>query len=260
MYSILYRTLKKLQLKVMIGFSFILGVSSLITGDILISFPKESFLGYPASVFSFQLLVIPIPTLIIYRFLFPLFSSIAVGDTVAQDINTGYIKSAISHSTLKRYLTNHMFVSFFCGGIISILPVLVSMWGMLLFIPSIPLNRFYSMQLVDSQDFMPSIYYGHPFIYFTLRVAFIFVFGGALSLLSTIVSYLLKNRYLAIITPLFILMCIDMTIRIFRKESLTLTSQFIGTENLQWTGISFLLIIFLLSIFTVIQGVKKHEI
>lgn len=260
MKSIIYRMLKKRQFLVMLGFSFALGLSSLITGDVIKNFPQESFFGYPASVYSFQLLVIPIPTLIIFRFLFPLISSIAVGDNIAQDISTGYIKSFVSHSSLKKYLVNNIVISFILGGLVSIIPVLVSMWGMFLFIPHIPLNRFYSMMLVSSQEFMPNLYFEHPLFYFFIRVGFIFIFGGAISVLATIVSFYLKNRYLSVVVPMFVLMFIDMTIRVFQREKLTLSSQFIGTEKFQWTGVVFLVAILIFAGLTVVQGVRKHEI
>ena len=51
-----------------------------------------------------------------------------------------------------------------------------------------------------------------------------------------------------------------MLISVLRAAKYSLSDQFIGTENLQLTGVLFVITILLFAVMTVIYGVKKNEI
>lgn len=107
---------------------------------------------------------------------------------------------------------------------------------------------------------MPHLYYDHPGIYLLVRSAFLFLYGGCLSLFASICAYLTHNRYLAILIPMFFVLVSDMLISVLRAAKYSLSDQFIGTENLQLTGVLFVVTILLFAVMTVIYGVKKNEI
>ncbi|AYG01124.1 hypothetical protein D7I46_08475 [Lactococcus allomyrinae] len=258
--AILYRISKRHQLWLITICGIILGVSGLVTGKIIGNFPQDNYLFYPVSAYSMGILVIPFPAFVIYKFLFPLIASMGVGDLVAEDLNSGYIKSFIPRSNFKKYLSQNMLLSFFIGGIISIVPAVVNFISLFFFIPHTALNPYYSMFLVDSQEFIPQLYYGNPLIYFIIRIVFIFIFGGALSVFATSISFLMRNRYLSLAIPMFLVLFIDMIIQFFVPDRFTITSQFIGTQNIQVSGIIFITLVFIFSIVTLFVGVKKHEI
>lgn len=260
MKSILYRVAHRRQFYLLVTVNVVLGISGLFTSGVFGDFPQSNYLFYPVSAYSFPMIVTPFPSSVIFKFLFPLLVCVAVGDLVAEDINSGYIKSFIAHSNLKDYLTQNMLVSFIIGGIVGMLPAIINFISLLYFVPHTPLNQFYSMFLVNHQEFLPSLYYSHPLLYLIVRFIFIFIFGGALSLLATTLAFRGKNRYVAIVTPMFVVMAIDMVIQFMAPDRFTLSSQYIGTENIRMTGILFVLFIFIFAIFTRISGIKKHEI
>lgn len=260
MQSIFFRVIKRKQFISGIVVSILLGISCLITYGIVGNFPQESYIGYPVSIYSLQMLVLPLPTLIVFKFLFPVISALAVGDLIAEDFSTGYIKSLISHLTLKKYLTKNFLVSFVVGGSISSLVLITNFVTLTMFVPIAPLSRYYSMFLIDSQEFLPSLYYSYPFMYWLIRVGFVFVFAGCISLLSSIISFYFKNRYISIAMPMILIMFIDMIIRLIESDTATISSQFIGTENLRLTGILFIILTILASIFTIFYGAKNNEL
>lgn len=260
MRTILYRVAHKRQFHLLLIINVILGLTDLFMGGILADFPQSNYLFFPVSAYSWSIIIYSGGVFPIFKFLFPLLVCAAVGDLVAEDINSGYIKSFIAHSNLKKYLTQNMVVSFIIGGIVGVLPAVINFVSLLYFVPQTPLNQFYSMFLVSHQEFLPGLYYSHPLLYLAVRFIFIFIFGGALSLLSTTLAFRAKNRYVAIITPLFIVMVIDMVIQLIAPSNFTLTSQYIGTEQMRITGILFIFFIFIFAIFTRISGIKKHEI
>ncbi|GGI65003.1 hypothetical protein ACFQOY_08815 [Enterococcus alcedinis] len=260
MNAIFFRVFRRKQFIAGIIISILLGISSLQTYGIIGNFPQQSYIGYPVSIYSLQMLVLPLPTFVIFKFLFPIISTVAVGDLIAEDFSTGYIKSLVSHLTLKKYLKNNFIASFVIGGSISSLVVIINFITLMMFVPVVPLNRYYSMFLVDSQEFFPSLYYDHSFIYWLIRLGLVFIFAGCISIIASIVSFYFKNRYIAIATPMILIMLIDMMIRLIESDPYTISSQFIGTEKLQITGVLFVSLTILATIFTVFYGAKNNEL
>ncbi|WP_195513893.1 hypothetical protein [Enterococcus sp. 1001283B150225_161107_E12] len=260
MRAILYRVLRRRQFLYMLAFMVVLGLSCLFTYGIIGQYPWKGGYDEPTSLYSLHMLVIPAVTLITFNFSFSLLATIPIGDILAEDRQSGYMKSMVSHITLKKYLINHFLLAFLIGGCLVVIPVLVNFISLLFFIPVTPLHRFYSMFLVPSDEFMPHLYYDHPGIYLLVRSAFLFLYGGCLSLFASICAYLTHNRYLAILIPMFFVLVSDMLISVLRAAKYSLSDQFIGTENLQLTGVLFVITILLFAVMTVIYGVKKNEI
>lgn len=260
MKSIVYRVFKRKQFLAIIIFCFLIGLICLWSKQLIDHYPQDSYAFFPTSVYSLQMLVTNDTSLTLFKFFFPLIACVGVGDLISEDIKTNYIKSVVSHTGFNKYLRRNMVVSFILGGLVAIVPVVVDFITLLLFVPHTPLNQYYSMFLVSNGEFMPGLYYQHPFIYLLVRLLFIIILGAALSVLTTSLAYLFKNRYIAIAAPWFIFLALEMTLSLLSSGRATISAQFIGTEPLQLSGIIFVILCLLIGLFTAIYSTRQHDI
>ncbi len=230
--AILHRfiTTKKTLFMCLVG--ILIGIGPVLSNNFYIFHPVNYYLGYPISAFSVNFLLIPSIFLIIYRTLFPLIVTISFADIYAEDVSTGYGRTLLSKVSLKKYLRSYLFASFVSGGIIAILPLITNFIALLLTVPLVSLNPYYSMPVLNEQSFLVTLYFSHPFIYFGVKFILIFFFAGLLSSLATAFSFLYPNKYLTIILPMFLISFLDMVIQIFAPSDDTLLRQFIGVQSM----------------------------
>ena len=140
----------------------------------------------------------------IYCMIVPLIATIAYADTYAEDHTTGVIKNILTKVQKQNYVLTRFSVNFIIGGLVVIFPLVINFLACMTAFPLIHNNYYFGMNLIGPQDFLPSLYYHAPYIYILIRIIIVFFLGAMLASLGLALSTHVKNRYVVLLFPFFI--------------------------------------------------------
>lgn len=143
----------------------------------------------------------------LYFLLLPILAALPYGQSYYSERKTGYIKNIVSR-TKKQYYHYAKFVAvFISGGIVIVVPLAINFLIVALYVPATTPDLFYDMYyMVIFPHMWANLLYTHPYVYVLLYLLLDFVFAGIISTLSLMCSYIVKNRFLVILIPFFILL------------------------------------------------------
>ena len=143
--------------------------------------------------------------------LLPLLSVLPCGWCFCEELNSGYLHMAIPQCGRRRYFSAKMAAYFLAGGLIALVPQLISLLLTALFIPAVRPNILYHIYYSIAHGAMLSgLFYSHPMVYIVVVLGIDFIFGGLYAWLSMTVAMLTRNRMNAIIVPFLFLLAGDM--------------------------------------------------
>lgn len=143
--------------------------------------------------------------------LLPLLAVLPCGWCFSEELNSGYLHTAIPLCGRKRYFTAKMAAYFLSGGLIALMPQLLSLLLTALFIPAVVPNILYHIYYpIEHGAMLSGLFYSHPMLYIAIVLGMDFVFGGLYAWLSMTVAILTRNRMSAIIIPFLLLLAGDM--------------------------------------------------
>ena len=133
-----------------------------------------------------------------------IFCSLPFSDSFCEDYNTGYIRSIVSRSGVRKYAIVRDVSVAISGGFSMFIIILITILfcGVLSDLPETP----------DKVEFMRNsiwvrsgiIYIAHGYPYLAIRLLFAFLFGSVWSLVGLTISTIFTNRYVTYIAPFVI--------------------------------------------------------
>ena len=94
--------------------------------------------------------------------------------------------------------------SFFCGGTVVIIPLLLNILLCMATLPSTLSQAATGTSTVFANCMWSTLYYKHPMIYTTMYLLLIYIFSGLFSTFATAVGSITQNRFLPLIFPFII--------------------------------------------------------
>lgn len=132
----------------------------------------------------------------------PLLAAMPFAWSFCQERYCGYSLQSISRCNKRAWFHAKFLAVFISGGIITAVPLIVSLLAQATFAPAIPI-RYQMMQVVGitNADFLASIYYSHPWLYCICWCGVQFLLGGTVATISFIFGSRLRFTTLAILLP-----------------------------------------------------------
>lgn len=174
---------------------------SFIVGAILINRPLlESMFESADSGSISQILSVPFAMSSFTPFA-AIFCALPFADSFCEDFNTGYVRSVISRSGLKKYALARCLSVAMSGGLVmaGIIAVTILHCGILADSPDTPDTVEFMRNSIWMRSGIIFVMNGIP--YLVLRVVFGFLFGCVWSLIGLLTSTILTNRYVTYIAP-----------------------------------------------------------
>jgi len=139
-------------------------------------------------------------TTVAYYLIVPLIAALPVATILRRDLDNGFLMQLRIKRKLKPVLRSYLTWSFILGGLVVAVPLLINIVSLALIYPSVfPDNLLNQNILVINQNTLfVSLYYHHPWIHSLLSILFVFFWGGLFAMFTTVMSLLLKNRFLAL--------------------------------------------------------------
>lgn len=136
----------------------------------------------------------------------PILACFPCGWTFSEELHGGYLRIIGPKTGRKLYFNSKVITSFISGGVIVIIPQIVSLLTVALFIPAIQPNPLYNMYfgIVHGCAFS-NLFYGHPLCCCIVVLIFDFVYGGLFALLSLETAFFVKSRTKTVIIPFIVL-------------------------------------------------------
>lgn len=146
----------------------------------------------------------------IFFFIFPLLAAIPYGWSYCIEKKSGYTRTMIVHTGRKTYFFSKYLAVFLTGGAVVAIPMIFSVLvTMLLFPSAVPLVEYDTSYGVFSYDLMAELYYTQPYLYILLYICIDFIFCGLISCIAMTASSFIKQKWIVIILPFFLLLVID---------------------------------------------------
>lgn len=141
----------------------------------------------------------------------PLLAVLPCGWIFTEEITSGYLHMTVPLCGRRRYFTAKMAAYFIAGGLIILLPQLISLLLTALFIPANKPNILYLIYYgIQHGTMLSGLFYSRPVLYLLTILGIDFIFGGLYAWLSMAFALLTGNRLGAVILPFLFLLTGDM--------------------------------------------------
>ncbi|MBO5195715.1 MAG: hypothetical protein J6C03_01305 [Clostridia bacterium] len=140
----------------------------------------------------------------LYFIVLPLLCVIPWGDSLYTDIKTGYTKNLFIRGKKGHYYAAKYISSFFSGGVIAVVPLLVNIMLSCATLPSLVPETAAGTNPIFSTSMWADLYYSFPDIYVILYMLIIFVYGGLFTLTSVTLGAFVENRFIVILMPFIV--------------------------------------------------------
>lgn len=139
----------------------------------------------------------------------PLLATLPFAWSYSQDGFSSYYFQTISRSGRRAWFHAKFLAVFISGGIVTCLPLVLSLAMQATFAPAIPI-RYAMMQVIgiSNADFLASLYYAHPWIYCICWCGVQFILGGTAAVTTFIFGRRLRFVTLAILLPYILFYCL----------------------------------------------------
>ena len=144
--------------------------------------------------------------------LLPLLCALPCGWCFCEELSSGYLHMAAPLCGRRRYFASKMTAFFVAGGLVALVPQLLSLLLTALFIPAVRPSIVYFLYYPISHGAMLSgLYYTYPLCYVLIVLGIDFVFGGLFAWLSMTVALLTGNRIRAAVIPFLLILAGDLS-------------------------------------------------
>lgn len=143
--------------------------------------------------------------------IFPLLAVITQGDSLVSDKSVGYSKHMFIRGKKSDYYGARFISSFFSGGIVIIIPLILNILLCAATAPSVLSQAATGTASIFPTSMWSTLYYTHPLVYTFLYLIIDFVFGGLFASFATSLGVATRNRFLPLIFP-FILYLFSYTV------------------------------------------------
>lgn len=145
--------------------------------------------------------------------LFPLVVAFGAGLSLYKEKKSGYRRIALPKTGRKEYYLSKYIASFFMGGTVVFIPMIINLLIIFAFIPArIPSPIFQNNFGVFSFDFMAYIFYTHPDLYVAFFLFLNFIYAGLFSCISITLSMFSKKVTTILFSPYLFMVVLSYTI------------------------------------------------
>ncbi len=142
--------------------------------------------------------------------LFPLVVAFGAGLSLHKEKQSGYIRLALPKIGRKEYLLSKYIASFFMGGSLVFVPMIINFLIIFSFIPArVPDPIFTNNFGVFSFDFMAQVFYSSPGFYVAFFVFLNFIYAGLFACLSTSISMVSNKITTILFLPYFLMIALS---------------------------------------------------
>ncbi|MDU6480896.1 MAG: hypothetical protein E6538_02805 [Paeniclostridium sordellii] len=135
----------------------------------------------------------------IFFMIFPILSSIPFANSYWIDKNSGFSKNICTRCKKINYITSKYIINFIVGGIVVIIPFIVSIYIVFMILPAVKPSVFYTYDLAKSM--FNNLYYSNPYIYIFAYLLIYFMYGGVYASIGLTVSIFSKNKFSSVAVP-----------------------------------------------------------
>ena len=144
--------------------------------------------------------------------LLPLLCALPCGWGVCEELSSGYLHMAAPLCGRRRYFAAKMAAFLMTGGLVALVPQLLSLMLTAMFIPAVRPNIVYYIYYPISHGAMLSgLFYAHPLCYVLIILCIDIMFGGLFAWLSMTVALLTGNRIRAVVIPFLLILAGDLS-------------------------------------------------
>lgn len=145
-----------------------------------------------------------------FYILAPLIAAFPFGWYFSEELHSGYLHVVVPFNGRKCYFITKLVVSFFGGGMLLVLPQLLSVLITALYVPAIKPSVIYSpYTAIIHGDLFAELFYTHPLGYIMVVLAIDLVFGGLFAWFSLATAFFTHSRLVTVIAPLLLLLLAD---------------------------------------------------
>jgi hypothetical protein len=139
----------------------------------------------------------------IYLIVLPLLAGLLGGGVYSIEKHSGRLNLMKSRIPLPEIVKTTSISSFLLGGIASIIPIMISMLGALIYMPAFKfLSPFKTMYPIFTQDFWGFKIYEHSQILMVLiLLLLLFIFGGLIAITAMSISFYSKVKHIEVLLP-----------------------------------------------------------
>lgn len=150
------------------------------------------------------------PAASLFYLLLPLIAALGYGWSYCSECKSGYIKNVTTRTSKTNYFLSKYIAVFLAGGMVVTVPILLNIMAVAVFIPAIQPDVFYDVYYAAHPwSTLTPLFYAHPVVYMLLKIVTTFIFAGLISEICICISFLSKNKFVSVFTPLFLLLFIN---------------------------------------------------
>lgn len=166
---------------------------------------------------------------VLFMYFLPVLAALPYAATYAAEKKSGYMKNVLCRADRKKYRACKCTASFIAGGAATVSVMLLNLMWCFTYMKFRMPTPASSAPLVWGKTMLGVMYYSHPFIYSFIYLLAVFVFSGAMSLASIIISEITTNIFTVLLTPFLVIMIFN---TILTEESGSyLPIQFLRASN-----------------------------
>ncbi len=140
---------------------------------------------------------------VLFYFLLFFFATLPFSWSLASEMKSGYISSAIVRGGRRNYYCSKYVAAFLSGAVSVTVPMILNFVITLCFIPArLPdIRESLYMRGVDQRFVGGDLFYSTPFLYVFLYIGIAFLFAGLWATVPLSLAFLSRNRFIVIISP-----------------------------------------------------------
>lgn len=168
----------------------------------------------------------------LYFFVFPIAAVIPSGLELYKEKKNNYISQMLIRERKVIYYLHKYLSAFISGGTIICLPIVLNVAIIALIFPFRKPDLNYDIYYkIQPFSFGSRLFYICPWLYMLLRFVVIFLYSGLCSVLSVSISFICKNRYVILFSPLILFMIVNYSNMIFQIPYELSPIKFLGAGN-----------------------------
>ncbi|MVB12524.1 hypothetical protein CAFE_32640 [Caprobacter fermentans] len=210
----------------------------------------------PANVFQVWLGANPVGMeQFLYYLLLPIIAVLPYADSYFIDKKTGYLKNFLIRVTRKDYFISRYIAAFISGGLAFSIPLLINFLVTNLLLPSMAPDPYYSS--IGETSMWNTLYYSEPIFYTLLFIIMAFLFSGAFSTISLLISDFVEHRFIVVIFPflLYIAFFSIMTYISTNSQMLAWIPEYFLTPSFPYANFKIVLLEFMILLLGTFLGV-----
>ncbi|WP_369902178.1 hypothetical protein [Bacillus manliponensis] len=153
--------------------------------------PFNKWIGMDTFSFQLQLLLLICPIIVALPF----------SDSYFTDKKSGFLKAIYVRTSKINYIITKLFVNFIIGGLVYVVPFLLSLWAVVLLFPSVKPDPMTGTAILFDGQMWADIYYSEPYAYILRYLVIIFLYGGLFATIGLAISVFCKNRFVVLVAP-----------------------------------------------------------